>query len=134
MKEVNLCEIYGAPVEGTGAIGLLGVEKGLVDENGIGVLMEVTASHLNTNGTAHGGILYALCDQAVGAYMAYRKIAASGMDGEIHYYRPAKKGDILQAMAYPRKTGRRVSVFLVVLKNQDDELLADGLFTAIRME
>lgn len=134
MKEVKLSEIYGSPVEETGAIGLLGIDKALVSENGIGVIMEVADIHLNTNGTAHGGILYALCDQAIGTYMAYKKVEARGMDGEIHYYRPAKKGDTLRAMAYARKTGRRVSVFFVELKNQDDKLLADGLFTAMHVE
>lgn len=133
MREVALSEIYGMPVEGKGAIGLLGIEKALVSEDSIGVIMKVKDVHLNTNGTTHGGILYAFCDQAIGTYMAYKKIDARGMDGQIHYYRPANRGDILQAMAYVRKAGKRATVFFVELKNQDGKLLADGMFTAMHM-
>lgn len=133
MKEVALSEIYGAPVEGKGAIGLLGIERALVSEDVVGVIMEIKDAHLNTNGTVHGGILYALCDQAIGTYMAYKRVDARGMDGQIHYYRPANRGDILQGMAYVRQAGKRVTVFFVELKNQDGKLLADGMFTAMHM-
>ena len=93
--------------------------------------MEVKDVHLNTQGIVHGGILFTLCDQAVGAYLVYKKIKGVGMDGSIHYYRPANKGEVLTATAYERKSGKKTGVYFVELKNQNDKLIADCLFTAM---
>ena len=133
MKEVMLSEIYNMPREQMGAITLLGIEKALVSDDSFAVVMNVEDSHLNMQGTVHGGILYTLCDQAVGAYVAYKKMKGVGMDGSIHYYRPAQKGDVLTATAFERKAGKKVGVYFVELKNQDNKLLADAVFTSMYM-
>lgn len=85
----------------------LGINKAMVADDSFSVIMEVKDLHLNTQGTVHGGILFTLCDQAVGAYLTFKKIKGVGMDGNIHYYRPAKKGEILTATAYERKSGKK---------------------------
>lgn len=132
MQEILLSELYDTP--GTGAMALLGIEKALVGGDRLSVVMEAKEKHLNMQGTVHGGILYALCDQAAGAYVAYKKRKGVGMDGSIHYYRPAKQGDILTATAYERKSGKRVVVYFVELKDQDGKLLADCLFTTMYLD
>lgn len=129
--ETTLSEIYGISKDKMGAVSALGIEKAIVAEDSFSVVMEVGDIHMNMQGTVHGGILYTLCDQAAGAYIAYKKRKGVGMDGSIHYYRPAFKGDILTATAYERKSGKKVGVFFVELKNQDNKLLADGIFTAM---
>ena len=134
MQEIVLSDIFNLPDDQLGAMTLLGLHKALVKDDSFSVIMEVQDMHLNVMGTAHGGILFTLCDQAVGAYLTYKKIKSVGMDGNIHYYRPAKKGDILTATAYERKSGKNVNVYFVELKNQDDKLIADGLFTAMRLD
>ena len=117
-----------------GAAALLGIEKAVASDDGFSVVMEVTDAHLNTQGTVHGGILYTLCDQAVGAYVAYKKRKGVGMDGSIHYYHPARSGDILTATAYERKSGKRTGVYFVGLTNQDKKRLADGIFTVMYLD
>ena len=131
MQETTLSQIYEMPVEQLGAITLLGMNKAQVCADSFSVVMEVKDIHLNTFGTVHGGILYTLCDQAAGAFIALKKLKAVGMDGTIHYYRPAKKGDILTATAYERKSGRKTGVYFTELKDQNDKLIADAMFTAM---
>lgn len=134
MQEVSLSEIYDMPCDQMGAITLLGIEKALIADDSFSVVMNVKDIHLNMQGTVHGGILYTLCDQAAGAYVTYRKRKGVGMDGSIHYYRPAQKGDILTATAYERKSGKTIGVYFVELKNQDNKLLADALFTTMYLD
>lgn len=132
--EIMLSDVYRMPGDRMGALTMLGIEKAIAADDSFSVLMEVKDIHMNLQGTVHGGILYTLCDQAAGAYIAYKKRKAVGTDGSIHYYRPARKGDILTATAYERKSGRTTGVFFVELKNQEQKLLADGMFTAMYLE
>lgn len=129
--DITLSEIYGIPNDEMGAVSALGIEKASVGEGSFSLIMEVKDIHMNMQGTVHGGILYTLCDQASSAYIAYKKRKGVGMDGSIHYYRPAFKGDILTATAYERKSGKKIGVYFVELKNQDNKLLADSTFTAM---
>lgn len=132
--EISLSDIYQMPEAQMGAVAMLGIDKALVADDSLSVMMEVKDIHMNMQGTVHGGILYTLCDQAVGAYITYQKRKGVGMDGSIHYYHPALKGDLLTATAYVRKSGRKVGVYFVELKNQNGKLLADGMFTAMYLE
>ena len=134
MQEMMLSTIYGISDDQMGTMTFLGINKAMVADDNFSVIMEVGDIHLNTQGTVHGGILYTLCDQAVGAYLTFKKIKGVGMDGNIHYYRPAKKGEILTATAYERKSGKRTGVYFVELKNQNNKLIADGLFTAMYLD
>lgn len=134
MQEILLSDIYDTPQDQMGTMTLLGIEKALITDDSFAVVMNVEATHLNMHGTVHGGILYTLCDQAVGAYVTYKKKKGVGMDGNIHYYRPAQKGDILTATAYERKSGKKIGVYFVELKNQENKLLADALFTTMYLE
>lgn len=131
MQEIMLSNIYNLPNDQMGTASLLGINKAQVTDDSFSVIMEVEDIHLNTQGTVHGGILFTLCDQAVGAYLAYKNIKGVGMDGNIHYYRPVKKGEILTATAHERKSGKKTGVYFVELKNQNNKLIADGLFTAM---
>ena len=95
MQEIMLSTIYGIPDNQMGTMTFLGINKAMVADDSFSVIMEVRDIHLNTQGTVHGGILYTLCDQAVGAYLTFKKIKGVGMDGNIHYYHPANKGETL---------------------------------------
>ena len=133
MREIMLSEIHNASADKMGAISLLGIEKAIVDDDSFCVVMEARNVHLNTHGTVDGGMLYSLCSQAVGSYIAYKKLKAVGADGSIKYYRPAFSGDVLTAAVHERKTGKTIGVYFVELKNQDGKLLADGIFTVMYM-
>ena len=107
MQEVMLSDIYDLPCEQMGTMSLLSIDKALIDDNSFSVVMKVGDVHLNTQGTGHGGILFTLCDQAVGAYLVCNKVKAVGVDGNIYYYRPANNDEILTATAYERKSGQK---------------------------
>ena len=130
-KEILLSNIYNMSNEQMGTMSLLGIDKALINDDSFAVIMEVKDIHLNTQGTVHGGILFTLCDQAVGAYLVYKKIKGVAMDGTIHYYRPAQNEEILTATAYERKSGKKTGVYFVELKNQNNRLISDGSFTAM---
>lgn len=134
MQEMMLSTIYGIPDNQMGTMTFLGINKAIVADDSFSVIMEVRDIHLNTQGTVHGGILFTLCDQAVGAYLTFKKKKGVGMDGNIHYYRPANKDEILTATAYERKSGKKTGVYFVELKNQNNKLIADGLFTAMYLD
>ena len=131
MQEIRLSAIYGIPDDQMGTMTFLGINKAMVADDSFSVVMEVGDIHLNTQGTVHGGILFTLCDQAVGAYLVYKKKKGVAMDGNIHYYRPVQKGETLTATAYERKSGKTTGVYFVELKNQKEKLIADCLFTAM---
>lgn len=131
MREISLRNMYNLPDGQEIAITHLSVDKAFAHDDCFSVVMEVKDIHLNAQNTVHGGILYTLCDQAVGAFVAYQNKKGVGMDGSIHYYRPANKGDTLTAIAKVRKSGKKVGVYFVELKNQDNKLIADGLFTTM---
>lgn len=134
MQEMMLSTIYDIPDNQMGTMTHLGINKAIVADDSFSVIMEVKDIHLNTQGTVHGGIIFTLCDQAVGAYLTFKKIKGVGMDGNIHYYRPANKGEILTATAYERKSGKTTGVYFVELRNQNDKLIADGLFTTMYLD
>lgn len=134
MQEIPLSEIYGLSEEQSGAFGLLGIKKALVSCCCFAVTMEAKEIHLNTQGTVHGGILYTLCDQAIGTFLVYQQTKGVTMNGNIHYYRPAYEGDILTATACERKKGKKTGIYLAELKNQKDELIADAMFTVVYLD
>ena len=88
----------------------------------------------NMNGVTHGGILAYFCDEVLGRYVTSlgRKGAAVGV--EIHFYRPAPIGDRITATVSERKAGKRLGTYLVELKNSNNQLLADALFTISFLE
>lgn len=134
MTEITLSDIFQMPKSQMGAAASLGMDKVLVAEDSFSLVMKVKAEHLNEHGTVHGGILYTLCDQAVAAHIAYGKRKGVGMDGSIHYYRPALLGDTLTATVSERKAGKKIGVYFVELRDQENKVLADGLFTAMYMD
>lgn len=117
-----------------GAIKYLGLENVTIKDGKITLTVEITEHHLNAHGGAHGGILYTICDQAVAAHDICVGRNSVGMDGSMRYYRPAKAGDVLTATVTNRKTGRKTSVNMVELTNQDGKLIADAMFTSMHLD
>ena len=83
----------------------------------------------NSNGFVHGGVIFHLCDEAVGRCVVASGRGGAASDASIHYYRPARIGERLTAAVQPRKLGRRLGVYLVDVRDPQDRLMADGLFT-----
>ncbi len=95
---------------------------------------EILADHLNGHGTAHGGILYSLCAEAIAMYLGdIEKRDGVGAEGSIHYYKAAKPGETLTITVTPRKVGKRMGNYLIEIKNENDQLIADSMFTVAFM-
>ena len=135
MKKIDILEIYKKEGKTPGAIERLGIKEACIDDNGdFALLLDVDESHYNIHGSVHGGIMYSICIEAVGLYFSYTDRPGIGMDGNIHYYRPAFSGDTLKAIVRERKVGRRTGVYAVELYNQQEKLVADAMISIMYTE
>lgn len=92
---------------------LLGMQTVHADAEGADVRLQAHPNHLNDVGIVHGGVLFALADQAVAvaANAGDRVSVASAFT--IHFLKAAREGDELIARARPVRIGRSVSVYTV---------------------
>lgn len=112
----------------------LGIKEENTEDKSLCCSITVSEHHLNGHGTVHGGFLYSLCAQAVFVYMMRIGRNGVGMDGNIHYYRPANAGDTLYAYVSERKVGKKTGNFLIELKNQDGKLVVDTMLEAMFLD
>ena len=98
-------------------------------DGGATVELDLTPELLNPLGMAHGGTIFTLCDIAAGSAAASQGTVAVTLDSTIHYYRPGRCGKKLTAVAYERKRGRKVSVYMVEVHDDEGKHIADATFT-----
>ena len=134
MPQINMDLLQEELKDTEGAISLLDLTDVRLENEKITITVEIQDKHLNAHGMAHGGVLYAICDQAVAAYDIAIGRDGVGMDGSMHYYRPAKKGDVLKAVVTNRKMGRKTACHLVELINQEGKLIGDCTFTSMYLD
>ena len=123
-------EIFNLQQGEGGLHNLLNMHIVSIDEQGRFTLkLNVTEQLLNPKGMVHGGTLFALCDAAIGTYIAFHKKWAVTVDSTIHFYRPSMPGHVLTATVNERKCGRTTSVFLVEVYDDRKKHIADATFT-----
>lgn len=72
----------------------------------------------------HGGLVFTLADTAFAfACNAYDDVTVAG-GGDIEFLRPAARGDRLRAEASEEHRGRRRGNYKVVVRNQNQQLVA----------
>ncbi len=98
-------------------------------DGGATVEVELTDELLNPLGMAHGGTIFSLCDIAAGSAAASHGLIAVTLDSTIHYYRPGIAGKTLTAVAYERKRGKKTSVYMVEVHDDEHKHVADAAFT-----
>ncbi len=87
----------------------------------------VTDEGLNMHGTAHGGLIFSLADEAF-AVISNLEAQAVAVDTHLSFFRAAKSGDELVAVATPERVGRTLATYRVeVRRGEEGEVLA--LFT-----
>lgn len=134
MENIDM-ELLAKELEGdSNAMALLDLNHISVENGKMTITVQIQDKHLNAHGIAHGGILYTICDQAVAAYDIAIGRDGVGMDGSMHYYRPAHKGDVLKAVVTTRKMGRRTACHVVELVNQDNKIVCDSMFTSMYLD
>ncbi len=86
--------------------------------------MEVKEEMLNGFAIAHGGIAYSLADSALAfASNAHGKQAVS-VETSISHIKQVKEGDVLTAQAAEESCSRKIGIYRVEVKNQNNELVA----------
>lgn len=99
-----------------------------ITDNYASCKVELTPEVMNSQGFAHGGIIFAICDVAAGyaAASVDRRLVTQG--GNISFLRPAM-GSYLIAKAEPIKVGKTVSVVEAKAYDDQDRLVAFSTIT-----
>jgi len=98
------------------------------------VSLTVTESGLNMHGTAHGGLLFSLADEAF-ALISNLEAQAVAVETHLSFFRAAREGDELVAIATPERVGRTLATYRVeVRRGEEGEVLALFLGTVSRRE
>lgn len=95
---------------------------------------EIGIEDINPWGRAHGGIYLALADIACGSAMASYGYMSVTTSSDYHFFRSARPGDVLTAIAQECKHGGRISVCTVEVRDQNNILLGNGTFTFYRTD
>jgi acyl-CoA thioesterase len=90
----------------------LGLEVLSAGEGRAHVRATVSAAHLNLHGSAHGGFLYTLADEAF-ALASNSRGAAVALSVRMDYLSAVREGDTLEAVAREEHLGRRVATYRV---------------------
>jgi len=134
MTEINLDLLMEELKDENSAMAFLDLNHVAVENGKLTLTVTIQDRHLNAHGMCHGGIMFTICDQAVAAYDIAIGRNGVGMDGSMHYYRPAKKGDTLKATVTNRKMGKKTACHLVELCNQEGKIVADAMFTSMYLD
>lgn len=90
-----------------------------------GVLTETSLNNLNI---AHGGYIFGLADTAAGIAAMTNGSNVVTVDSNISYFKPAK-GDRIVAIAKALKVGKTISVYEVLINDENDDLVAKASMT-----
>ncbi|MDH3452832.1 MAG: methylmalonyl Co-A mutase-associated GTPase MeaB [Gammaproteobacteria bacterium] len=102
----------------------LGIEFVAGGSGHASVRMRVQPSHINFNGTCHGGALFSLADTAFGLASNSHGVAAAGIDAHITYPRAVKVDDTLIAKAVEETRSRRFATYRVIVTRGDGATVA----------
>ncbi|WP_272976085.1 hydroxyphenylacetyl-CoA thioesterase PaaI [Deinococcus geothermalis] len=98
------------------------------------VTLTVTEGGLNMHGTAHGGLLFSLADEAF-AIISNLEAQAVAIETHLSFFRAARPGDELVAVATPERVGRTLATYRVeVRRSEQGPVLALFLGTVSRRE
>ncbi|ANE44153.1 hydroxyphenylacetyl-CoA thioesterase PaaI [Deinococcus puniceus] len=98
--------------------------------------LAVSGAGLNMHGTAHGGLLFSLADEAF-AVISNLQAQAVAVETHLSFFRAAQEGDVLHAVATPERVARTLATYRVELRRGSPEtgdLLALFLGTVSRRE
>ena len=95
------------------------IEPGLAEAR-----MKVESSMVNGHDVCHGGFIFSVADSAFAfACNCYDEVTVAA-SASIDYIAPARLGDELLATAREIHRGRRIGVYEVEVRNQDERLIA----------
>ena len=95
------------------------------------ITMKLRPEHLNFNGLVFGGIIMSLADQAFAYGSNSLSLPSYASQFNIHFISAAKADDKLTAECRVVKSGRRVGLSEIEVKNQEGKLIAKATGTTI---
>jgi acyl-CoA thioesterase len=102
----------------------LGVEVTEVREGFARGRLEITGSHINPFGTAHGGVIFTFGDHIGGACGNTLGRRATLVESTIQYTKPVNQGETLFAEARVRHKGKKIGRIDIEVMNSRDERVA----------
>lgn len=107
----------------------LGISIDEVRDSYARLSLTIGEQYCNSERRAHGGILFALADQACAVAANSRGYLAFTLEIKINYLQGTNVGSTVTAEARPLDVRKRVSLWDIELKNEKDEkiALAQGL-------
>ncbi|MGN0159115.1 MAG: PaaI family thioesterase [Brotaphodocola sp.] len=91
--------------------------------------MHLTEHHINAVGSVHGGAIFALADTIGGAAAASHGTRITTVSGDFHYLSAAIGSKKLIGVAREIKYGKRIRVYDVEIQDEQDRLIAKGMFS-----
>lgn len=102
----------------------LGIEISVMAAGVASAVMQIRDDMVNGLGVCHGGLVFTLADTAFAfACNAYDEVTVAA-SCHIEFMRPVMLGDELTAAASEDHRGRRSGYYTVLVRNQDDTLVA----------
>lgn len=96
------------------------------------VELKLTEQMMNIFGTTHGGAVFSLIDGAFEVAANSYGTVAVALNVNVSYINPSAFGDTLQAEAKEVSRSRRISTYLIQVKNDRGELIASCQAMAYR--
>ena len=105
-----------------------GIKLAELRDNFASCRVELTPDTINSQGMAHGGIIFSICDVAAGFAAASIDRRCVTQAANIYFLRPAQ-GEYLIAKAEPIKIGKTVSVIESKVFDDQERLVAEATFS-----
>lgn len=112
----------------------LGIRLEKIEAGSAVLSMTVRDEMLNGFGTCHGGIAYSLADSAFAfAANSYGELSVA-LETHMQYMKPVYSGDEMTAIAIEESRSRKIAVYSITIRNQDDVKVALFNGTVYRLE
>jgi acyl-CoA thioesterase len=100
----------------------LGVKVLEVKDGYAKLSLDITKSHTNSLGAAHGGVIFALADCAFAEASNFGETVAVAVQVSINFLKPAFEGDTLTAEAVRVSDGKTLGLYHVTISKQDKKI------------
>ncbi len=102
----------------------LGIER-LEEDAGYSVIrMTIRPEMTNGFDIAHGGVSFSFADSAFAFASNSRGIHAVSIETSISHTRPLKPGDVITATAIEENLSKKLGIYKVTVRNQEDKIVA----------
>lgn len=102
----------------------LGIQVKEVEPGRVTVQMTVRAEMLNGLGVAHGGIAFSLADTALGFASNSHGTISMAIENNISYMQKIREGDLLTATTEELSRGRRIGVYRITIRRNNEQMVA----------